>query len=33
MSPLGEEKFLVAFFGDDYIQYRKRTVTGIPFIP
>jgi len=28
----GEEEFLVAFFGEDYIQYRKRTGVWIPFI-
>ncbi|KAK4502749.1 hypothetical protein PRZ48_006175 [Zasmidium cellare] len=27
-----EEKHLVTFFGDDYINYRKRTGTLIPFI-
>ena len=27
-----EEEALVRFFGDDYIQYRKRTPTWIPFI-
>jgi protein-S-isoprenylcysteine O-methyltransferase len=29
----GEEELLVAFFGDDYVRYRKRTSVGIPFIP
>lgn len=28
-----EEQDLVKFFGDDYIAYRKRVGTGIPFIP
>lgn len=27
-----EEKLLVAFFGDEYVAYRKRTRVGIPFI-
>lgn len=27
-----EERFLVAFFGDEYIQYRDKTSIGIPFI-
>ncbi|KAG9243332.1 Isoprenylcysteine carboxyl methyltransferase family-domain-containing protein [Calycina marina] len=27
-----EEERLVEFFGDDYVQYRKRTRIGIPFI-
>ncbi|KAI9702467.1 MAG: hypothetical protein M1836_000947 [Candelina mexicana] len=27
-----EEKLLVNFFGDEYINYRKRTRVGIPFI-
>ncbi|OKL61507.1 hypothetical protein UA08_03660 [Talaromyces atroroseus] len=27
-----EERFLVAFFGDDYISYKSRTPVGIPFI-
>lgn len=27
-----EEKFLVKFFGDDYVQYRKRVGTGLPFM-
>jgi protein-S-isoprenylcysteine O-methyltransferase len=31
-SPIGEELTLVAFFGQDYVEYRKRTGTGIPFI-
>lgn len=29
---LEEEKFLVRFFGDDYVQYRKRVGTGLPFM-
>jgi protein-S-isoprenylcysteine O-methyltransferase len=29
----GEEEFLVSFFGDDYVEYRKRVGTRIPFIP
>lgn len=29
---LGEEAFLVRFFGDEYVQYRKTTPVGIPFI-
>lgn len=28
-----EEKYLVGFFGDEYVQYRERTTVGIPFIP
>ncbi|KAB8289872.1 hypothetical protein EYC80_010503 [Monilinia laxa] len=28
----GEEALLVKFFGDEYVQYRKRTWVGIPFI-
>lgn len=28
----GEELTLVAFFGQDYVEYRERTGTGIPFI-
>lgn len=28
----GEEELLVRFFGDEYVQYRKRTRVGIPFI-
>ncbi|KAL2848826.1 Isoprenylcysteine carboxyl methyltransferase family-domain-containing protein [Aspergillus pseudoustus] len=28
-----EERFLVAFFGDEYVTYRKRTWVGIPGIP
>ncbi|RMJ23648.1 carboxyl methyltransferase [Aspergillus sp. HF37] len=27
-----EEEFLVAFFGDEYVDYRKHTWVGIPFI-
>ncbi|KAH3686584.1 hypothetical protein WICPIJ_002428 [Wickerhamomyces pijperi] len=27
-----EEKLLIGFFGDDYVNYRARTVTLIPFI-
>ncbi|KAG9015027.1 hypothetical protein FRB94_007099 [Tulasnella sp. JGI-2019a] len=30
---IGEEKSLVRFFGDDYVQYRKRVGTWIPGIP
>jgi protein-S-isoprenylcysteine O-methyltransferase len=26
-----EEKFLVRFFGNDYIEYRKKVGTGLPF--
>lgn len=29
----GEELYLVGFFGDEYVQFRKRTKVGIPFIP
>lgn len=29
---VGEEEFLVGFFGDDYVQFRKRTRVWIPFI-
>lgn len=28
-----EEVFLVKFFGDEYIEYRKRVGTKIPFVP
>ncbi|EPT03728.1 hypothetical protein FOMPIDRAFT_1028579 [Fomitopsis schrenkii] len=28
-----EEGYLIRFFGDDYVQYRKRVGTRIPFIP
>jgi len=28
-----EEKHLINFFGDDYVQYRAKTMVGIPFIP
>lgn len=28
----GEEELLVRFFGDKYVEYRKGTVVGIPFI-
>jgi protein-S-isoprenylcysteine O-methyltransferase len=28
-----EERALVSFFGDDYVQYRKRVGTMIPFVP
>lgn len=28
----GEEELLLKFFGPEYIQYRKRTWVGIPFI-
>ncbi|KAJ6539453.1 ICMT-domain-containing protein [Mycena capillaripes] len=28
-----EERALVTFFGDDYVQYRKRVGTMIPFVP
>ncbi|KAL2832875.1 Isoprenylcysteine carboxyl methyltransferase family-domain-containing protein [Aspergillus cavernicola] len=27
-----EERFLIAFFGDDYVAYKKRTWVGIPGI-
>lgn len=27
-----EESFLVQFFGNDYLDYRKRTPVLIPFI-
>ncbi|EAW06341.1 protein-S-isoprenylcysteine carboxyl O-methyltransferase [Aspergillus clavatus NRRL 1] len=27
-----EEKFLICFFGDEYVEYRKRTWIGIPGI-
>jgi protein-S-isoprenylcysteine O-methyltransferase len=29
---LGEEKLLVDFFGEEYVDYRKKTRVGIPFI-
>lgn len=28
-----EEEQLLRFFGNEYEEYRKRTITGIPFIP
>lgn len=28
----GEEESLVRFFGDDYVNYRRRTGVWIPFI-
>lgn len=28
-----EEQYLVSFFGEDYVRYRKRVRVGIPFIP
>jgi protein-S-isoprenylcysteine O-methyltransferase len=28
----GEEQLLVAFFGEEYLEYRKRTWVGIPSI-
>lgn len=28
-----EERALVKFFGDDYVDYRKRVGVMIPFIP
>ncbi|KAL2808825.1 Isoprenylcysteine carboxyl methyltransferase family-domain-containing protein [Aspergillus granulosus] len=28
-----EERFLIAFFGDEYVTYRKSTWVGIPGIP
>ncbi|KZW04063.1 protein-s-isoprenylcysteine O-methyltransferase [Exidia glandulosa HHB12029] len=28
----GEERYLVKFFGDDYVAYRKRVGTKLPFI-
>ncbi|KAL5335948.1 Isoprenylcysteine carboxyl methyltransferase family-domain-containing protein [Aspergillus crustosus] len=28
-----EERFLIAFFGDEYVEYRKRSRVGIPGIP
>jgi protein-S-isoprenylcysteine O-methyltransferase len=28
----GEEALLIKFFGDDYVQYKKRSWVGIPFI-
>jgi protein-S-isoprenylcysteine O-methyltransferase len=29
---VGEERFLIAFFGDEYTSYKSRTIVGIPFI-
>lgn len=29
---IGEEESLVKFFGNEYVEYKKRTVVGIPFI-
>lgn len=28
----GEERLLVEFFGEEYVQYRKRSWVGIPFV-
>lgn len=28
----GEEALLVRFFGDEYVQYRKKSWIGIPFL-
>lgn len=28
-----EEAALIRFFGSDYIEYRKRVGTKIPFVP
>ncbi|KAL4778313.1 Isoprenylcysteine carboxyl methyltransferase family-domain-containing protein [Aspergillus varians] len=28
-----EERFLIAFFGEEYVEYKKRTTVGIPGIP
>ena len=28
-----EELFLIGFFGDDYVRYRRRTRVWIPLIP
>lgn len=28
-----EEEFLCEFFGEEYVEYRKRTRVGIPFVP
>jgi protein-S-isoprenylcysteine O-methyltransferase len=33
MSSLAEENALVKFFGNDYVQYRRRVGTKIPFVP
>lgn len=30
---LTEERTLLSFFGDDWVQFRARTPVGIPFIP
>ncbi|KAL6232932.1 Isoprenylcysteine carboxyl methyltransferase family-domain-containing protein [Aspergillus navahoensis] len=27
-----EERFLIAFFGEEYVEYKKRTIVGIPGI-
>ena len=32
-AQLDEERALVKFFGDDYINYRRRVGTKIPFVP
>lgn len=29
---LGEESFLIQFFGTEYVQYRQDTPVGIPCI-
>ncbi|KAL5003427.1 Isoprenylcysteine carboxyl methyltransferase family-domain-containing protein [Aspergillus recurvatus] len=28
-----EERFLIAFFGEEYVEYKKRSIVGIPGIP
>ena len=28
----GEEEALVEMFGDEYVEYRKKTIVGIPFV-
>ena len=28
----GEEKYLIEFFGQDYVSYKKRVGTGLPFM-
>jgi len=30
---IAEERALISFFGDEYVAYRKRVGTRIPFIP
>ncbi|KAG5648961.1 hypothetical protein DXG03_000310 [Asterophora parasitica] len=33
LTPIAEESALIKFFGDDYVKYRQRVGTMIPFVP